>query len=90
MKNENQGDQEVILHADMSGGLRHAAMMMMAVMLVQIEKKMDSIQKTADSIMSFLEMDKQAEQQGNINILNDSVKQYLFIFLYFTIVLLTC
>ena len=32
VKNENQGDQEVILHADMSGGFRHAAMMMMAVM----------------------------------------------------------
>ena len=30
VKNENQGDQEVILHADMSGGFRHAAMMMMA------------------------------------------------------------
>ena len=29
---ESQGDQEVILHADMSGGFRHAAMMMMAVM----------------------------------------------------------
>lgn len=54
------------------------AMMMMAVMLVQIEKKMDSIQKTADSIMSFLEMDKQAEQQGNINILNDSLQNYKY------------
>lgn len=54
------------------------AMMMMAAMLVQIEKKLDNIQKTTDSILSFLELDKQAEQQGNINILNESLQNYKY------------
>ena len=53
-------------------------MLMMAAMLVQVEKKLDNIQKTASNIMSFLEMDKQAEQQGNINILNDSLQNYKY------------
>lgn len=54
------------------------ASMMMAAMLVEVEKKLDSIQKTADNILSFLEADKQAEQQGNINILKDSLQNYKY------------
>lgn len=54
------------------------ATMMMAAMLVNVEKKLDNIQQTANKIMSFLEMDKQAEQQGNINVLNDSLQNYKY------------
>ena len=54
------------------------AMVMMAVMLVSVEKKLDAIQETQHSILSFLEQDKQAEQQGNLNVLTDILTGYKY------------
>lgn len=52
------------------------AMIMMAAMLISIEKKLDIIQNTQVKILSFLEQDKQAEQKGNLNVLTDILKGY--------------
>ncbi len=54
------------------------AIIMMAVILVNIEKKLDRIQVTQLEILSFLEQDKQAEQLGNLNVLMDSLKGYKY------------
>ncbi|NLT47756.1 MAG: hypothetical protein GXX92_05020 [Clostridiales bacterium] len=51
-------------------------MIMVAVMLANIEKKLDAIQDTQLKILSFLEQDKQAEQQGNLNVLTDILNGY--------------
>lgn len=51
-------------------------MLMMAAMLANIEKKLDTIQETQLKILSFLEQDKQAEQQGNLNVLTDILDGY--------------
>ena len=52
------------------------AAIMMTAMLANIEKKLDTIQATQQKILSFLEQDKQAEQQGNLNVLTDILKGY--------------
>ena len=52
-------------------------MMMMAV-LANIDKKLDAIQETQKQILSFLEMDKQAELQGDLNTLSDMMTNYKF------------
>ena len=52
------------------------ATIMMAAMLANIEKKLDDIRDTQKKILSFLERDKQAEQQGNLNVLTDILKGY--------------
>lgn len=52
------------------------AMIMMAAMLANIEKKLDTIQDTQMKILSFLEQDKQAEQQGNLNVLTEILQSY--------------
>ncbi len=54
------------------------AMIMMAAMLANIEKKLDTIQETQMKILSFLEQDKQAEQQGNLNVLTDILQGYKY------------
>lgn len=54
------------------------AMIMMAAMLVNIEKKLDTIQDTQMKILSFLEQDKQAEQQGNLNVLTGILQGYKY------------
>lgn len=51
-------------------------MIMMAAMLANIEKKLDNIQETQMKILSFLVQDKQAEQQGNLNVLTDILNGY--------------
>ena len=51
-------------------------MIMVAAMLANIEKKLDAIQDTQMKILSFLEQDKQAEQQGNLNVLTDILNGY--------------
>lgn len=45
------------------------AAIIVVAMLANIEKKLDDIQDTQMKILSFLEQDKQAEQQGNLDIL---------------------
>ena len=52
------------------------AMLIMAAMLVNIEKKLDKIQETQESILSFLEQDKQAEMQADLNVLTDVLEGY--------------
>ena len=52
------------------------AMIMMAAMLANIEKKLDTIQDTQMKILSFLEQDKQAEQQANLNVLTEILQGY--------------
>ena len=51
-------------------------MLIMAAMLANIEKKLDAIQETQQSILSFLEEDKQAEQQANLRFLDDMLIGY--------------
>lgn len=48
----------------------------MAAILMDINKKLDNIQQTQQKILDFLEQDKQAEQQANLNILNDIKEGY--------------
>jgi hypothetical protein len=52
------------------------ATIMVAAMLANIEKKLDDIRDTQMKILSFLEQDKQAEQQGNLNVLTDILRGY--------------
>ena len=52
------------------------AAIMMAATLANIEKKLNKIQETQLQILSFLEQDKQAEQQGNLNVLTDILDSY--------------
>lgn len=52
------------------------AIIMVAAMLANIEKKLDDIQETQLKILSFLEQDKRAEQQGNLNVLTDMLNGY--------------
>ena len=54
------------------------ATLMMAAMLVTIEKKLDDIKVTQESILSFLEVDKQAEQQANLKFLEDTLSGYKY------------
>ena len=53
-----------------------AAQAAMAAILMEINKKLDGIQETQQKILSFLEQDKQAEQQGNLNVLTDILEGY--------------
>ena len=53
-------------------------MLLMAATLANINRKLDMIQQTQMKILSFLEQDKQAEQQGNLNVLTDILCGYKF------------
>ena len=53
-----------------------AAQAAMAAILMEINKKLDHIQETQQRILDFLEQDKQAEQQGNLNVLTDILEGY--------------
>ena len=53
-------------------------MMVMAAMMVQVNQKLDAIQKTQQSILSFLQEDKQAKLQGDLNMLDDILDKYKF------------
>lgn len=50
--------------------------MMIAAALMQIEKKLDNLQKTADDILRFLTVDKQSRQRGNLNVLGEIFEEY--------------
>ncbi len=54
------------------------AMLMMSAMLVTIEHKLDDIQETQKAILSFLEQDKQAEQQADLRFLSDTLNGYKY------------
>ena len=53
-------------------------MMAMAVMMVQVNQKLDAIQKTQQDILSFLQEDKKAKLQGDLNMLSDILDNYKF------------
>lgn len=53
-------------------------MIAMAAMMVQINQKLDAIQKTQQSILSFLQEDKRAKLQGNLKMLDDILDKYRF------------
>ncbi len=53
-----------------------AAQAAMAAIMMEINKKLDNIQETQQKILDFLEQDKQAEQQANLNVLTDILEGY--------------
>ena len=53
-------------------------MMAMAVMMLEINQKLDAIQKTQRDILSFLQEDKKAKLQGDLNMLMDILDKYKF------------
>ena len=53
-------------------------MMAMAVMMVQVNQKLDAIQRTQQTILSFLQEDKQAKLQGDLNMLDDILDKYKY------------
>ncbi len=53
-------------------------MMAMAVMMVQVNQKLDAIQKTQQDILSFLQEDKKAKLQGDLNMLTDILDKYKY------------
>jgi len=53
-------------------------MMAMAVMMVQVNQKLDAIQKTQQDILSFLQEDKKAKLQGDLNMLSDILDKYKY------------
>lgn len=53
-------------------------MMVMAVSLMCISKKLDTISKTQEDILAFLEQKERAEQIGNLNFLSESLNNYKY------------
>ena len=64
---ENTGDVEIILHADMTGGFRYAAMMMLAIM--QLSKYMGA--KIGHVIYSELPPRERPNDPGRIRVIDD-------------------
>ena len=52
------------------------AMIFVAAMTIQINKKLDHLQKTADEILGFLELDKQAHMKADLSTLSDITTAY--------------
>ena len=53
-------------------------MLFMAVALMNIEKKLDTIQQTQEEILQFLEEKERATLQGNLNTLGDVLTNYKY------------
>ena len=51
-------------------------MMVIAVALMTIEKKLDGIQKSVEEVLLFLKQDKQSKQRGNLNMLAEIMEEY--------------
>lgn len=69
------GPQTVTAHAVMP---INPVMVGMAVMMVQINRKLDEIQKIQKEILSFLQEDKKAKIQGDLNMLIDILDKYKY------------
>lgn len=52
------------------------AVIFVAAMAVQMNKKLDHLQKTADEILGFLELDKQAHMKADLKILSEIMSNY--------------
>lgn len=53
-------------------------MLFMAAALINIEKKLDTIQETGEEILEFLEEKERATLQGNLNVLNDIITNFKY------------
>lgn len=53
-------------------------MLFMAAALINIEKKLDTIQETQEEILEFLEEKERATLQGNLNVLNDIITNFKY------------
>lgn len=51
-------------------------LMVVAVALMTIEKKLDGIQKSVEEVLQFLKQEKQSRQRGNLNMLADIMEDY--------------
>lgn len=51
-------------------------LMVVAVALMTIEKKLDDIQKSVEEVLQFLELEKQSRQRGNLNALAEIMEEY--------------
>lgn len=47
-----------------------------AIALQQVNQKLDSIQKTADEILNFMQQEKKSEMHGNLKTLTDIINNY--------------
>ncbi len=53
-------------------------MIAMSLMMVEIDHKLEAIRKTQQDTLSFLQEDKRAKLQGNLNMLSDILDKYKF------------
>ncbi len=53
-------------------------MLFMAAALINIEKKLDTIQQTQEEILQFLEEKERATLQGNLNVLGDVARNFKY------------
>ena len=53
-------------------------MIAMAVMMLEVNQKLDAIQRTQQEILSFLQEDKKSKLQGDLNMLTDILDKYRF------------
>ena len=51
-------------------------LMVVAVALLTIEKKLDGIQKSVEEVLQFLKLEKQSVQRGNLNMLAEIMDEY--------------
>ena len=51
-------------------------LMVVAVALMTIEKKLDGIQKSVEEVLQFLKLEKQSVQRGNLNMLAEIMDEY--------------
>lgn len=51
-------------------------LMIVAVALMTIEKKLDGIQKSVNEVLQFLKQEKQSRQRGNLNMLTEIKENY--------------
>ena len=51
-------------------------LMVVAVAMMTIEKKLDGIQKSVEEVLQFLKLEKQSVQRGNLNMLAEIMDEY--------------
>lgn len=51
-------------------------LMVVAVALMTIEKKLDGIQESVEEVLQFLKLEKQSSQRGNLNMLSEIMEDY--------------
>lgn len=51
-------------------------LMVVAVALMTIEKKLDGIQESVEEVLQFLKLEKQSAQRGNLNMLSEIMDEY--------------